>query len=197
MDMAYQTKHLELKILDDTKAEQVLKFYLDNQEIFEEYETDRPPQFYTEDFQRLLLESEYNLAVKQTFLRFWVYEKGQPNQIIGTVSFHNIRRGFYQCCEIGYKFDKRYWGRGYAKESISKCIWVAFEELRLHRMEACVLPRNTASRRLLKSLGFELEGIKKQSVKLHGVWQDHELYALLAGEEANSDSGTSNRILRC
>lgn len=197
MNMEYQTERLELKILTDTKAGQVLKFYLDNQEIFEEYETDRPPQFYTEEFQKLLLESEYNLAVKQSLLRFWVYEKGQPDQIIGTVSFHNIRRGYYQSCEIGYKFDQRYWGRGYARESISKCIRVAFEELKLHRIEACVLPKNTASRKLLESLGFELEGIKKQSVKLHGVWSDHELYALLAREEANLDSDTSNRILRC
>ncbi len=197
MEMAYQTKRLELKILDDTKAGQVLEFYLDNQEIFEEYETDRPPQFYTEDFQRLLLEGEYNLIVKGMFLRFWVYEKSQPDQIIGTVSFHNIKREFYQRCELGYKFDQRYWGRGYARESISKCIQVAFEELRLHRMEAYVLPKNTESRRLLKSLGFELEGIKKQSVKLHGVWQDHELYALLAEEEANLDNDTSSRILRC
>ena len=197
MEMAYQTKRLELKILDDTKAGQVLEFYLANQEIFEEYETDRPPQFYTEDFQRLLLEGAFNLIVKGMFLRFWVYEKSQPGQIIGTVSFHNIKREFYQRCELGYKFDQRYWGRGYARESISKCIQVAFEELRLHRMEACVLPKNTASRRLLKSLGFELEGIKKQSVKLHGVWQDHELYALLAEEEANLDNDTSSRILRC
>lgn len=180
MNMTYQTERLELNIVTDTKAEQVLKFYLDNQEIFEEYETDRPPQFYTEEFQKLLLQNEYNLAVKQTFLRFWVYEKEKADQVVGTVSLNNIRRGFYQSCEIGYKFDQRYWGRGYARESIAKCIWVAFKELKLHRIEACVLPENTASRNLLRSLGFELEGMKKQSVKLHGVWRDHESYALLA-----------------
>ncbi|TGY96265.1 N-acetyltransferase [Petralouisia muris] len=198
MEMAYQTERLELKILDDTASAKVLQFYQDNREIIEKYETDRPPQFYTDQFQKMLLQGEYNLAVKQKSLRFWVQEQGQPDRIVGTVSFHNIKYGFYQCCELGYKFDQRFWGRGYATESISKGIQVIFGELKLHRIEACVLPGNTASQKLLLKLGFEFEGIKKQSVKLHGRWRDHELYALLSEEEPiHSDSGTSSQILRC
>ena len=182
MQMSYRTKRLELKILTDTAAAQVLQFYLDNQEIFEEFETDRPQQFYTEPFQKIILQSEYNLAVKQDFFRFWVFEKGHPSKIIGTVSLHNIRWGSYLSCEIGYKFDQRHWGRGYAKESILKCIGIAFQELNLHRVEAYVLAENTASRKLLESIGFQKEGIKRQSVRMRGVWRDNDLYALVAGD---------------
>ncbi len=33
-------------------------------------------------------------------------------------------------------------------------------------------------------------GVKKQSVRLHGVWRDHELYALLSGPDTSrQDSG--------
>ena len=71
MKMTYQTERLELKILDDTACARVLQFYLDNREMIEQYETDRPPQFYTEQFQKMLLQGEYNLAVKQKSLRFW------------------------------------------------------------------------------------------------------------------------------
>lgn len=191
MKMIYETDRLELDILPDTAAAQVLQFYLDNREVFEMYETDRPEHFYTEEFQKTLLQCEFNLAVKQSALRFWVYEKCSQDKIIGTVSLQNIRRGFYQSCELGYKFDERFWGRGYAKESISKCIWIAFEELKLHRIEAQVLPENKASRRLLWSLGFELEGIKKQNVKLHGAWKDHEIYGLLS--EGEGSGGYSSR----
>ncbi len=190
MNLMYQTKRLELKILPDTAAPQVLKFHLDNQEIFEEYETDRPLQFYTENFQKRLLQCEYNMAVKQKAIRFWVFEKGMTEKVMGTVSFQHINRGYYQSCELGYKFDHRCWGRGYAKESISRGIRVMFEELKLHRIEASVLPENTASGKLLRGLGFELEGVKKQSVRLHGVWRDHELYALLSGPDTSrQDSG--------
>lgn len=197
MNMTYQTKRLELRIITDEEAPQVLQFYLDNQEIFERYEVDRMHNFYTEKFQRTVLQCEYNLAVKQKLFRFWVYEKGNIDRIIGTVSIYDIKRGYYQSCELGYKFDQRFWGKGYAKESVLKCLQIAFEELKLHRVEAYVVRENEASRKLLKSMGFELEGVKRQSVKLHGVWQDHELYALLAEKIIHSDSDTSNRTLLC
>lgn len=182
MKMKYETERLELKILPDTAAEQVLQFYLDNREVFEQCEAERPQNFYTYNHQKTVLYCEYNMAVKQSAVRFWVYEKECPQQIIGTVSLQDIRRGAYQSCGLGYKFDQRVWRRGYAKESIAQCIRVAFEEMKLHRIEALTLPDNTASRNLLEGLGFAWEGTKRQSVKLHGIWRDHEVYALLAEE---------------
>ena len=182
MKMNYETQRLELKVLPNTAAAQVLQFYLDNQKIFEKYETDRPKQFYTEKYQKTLLQCEYNLAVKQSAVRFWVFRKENIAQIIGTISVQDIRRGFYQSCVLGYKFDHRFWRQGYARESISKCIRIIFDEMKLHRIEAQVLPDNIASKRLLMRLGFVPEGMKRQSVKFHGVWQDHEIYALLEGD---------------
>lgn len=181
MNMIFETERLTIKILPDTAAAQVLRFYSENKEIFEAFETDRPEQFYTEDFQKTILGAEYNMAVKQTLFRFWVFEKERQDRIIGTISFQHIKRGYYQTCEMGYKFIPDVWGRGYARESISQCIQIAFKEWKLHRIEAYVLPENTASKKLLAKLGFEWEGTKKQSVKLHGVWRDHEIYALLSG----------------
>lgn len=182
MNMKYETDRLVLKILPDTAAEQVLQFYLDNREVFEQYETDRSQNFYTYEHHKTMLHCEYNFAVKQSAVRFWVYEKTNPQRIIGTVSLQDIRRGCYQSCGLGYKFDQRIWRRGYAKESITKCIYIAFVEMKLHRMEAYTLPDNIASRSLLEKLGFAWEGTKRQSVKLHGTWRDHEMYALLAEE---------------
>ncbi len=184
MKMNYETERLLMKILPDTAAGQTLQFYQDNREVFEQYEADRSQNFYTLSYQKALLHCEYNLAIKQSAARFWVYEKTCPERIIGTVSLQDIRRGFYQSCGLGYKFDQRVWRRGYAKESIAQCIWIAFREMNLHRIEAQTLPENEASRKLLEGLGFAWEGTKRQGVKLHGTWRDHEVYALLA-EEAN------------
>lgn len=183
MKMNYETSRLILKVLPSTAASQVLQFYLDNRNIFEEYEIDRPENFYTVEYQKALLHCEYNLAVKQSAVRFWVFEKGREGQIVGTVSFQHICWAPYLSCELGYKFDQRFWRRGYARESILKCIHIAFKEMKLHRMEAQVQPDNKASRKLLKELGFVREGIKRESVKLHGAWKDHEVYALLAEEK--------------
>lgn len=182
MKMKYETDRLILKILPDTAANEVLTFYLDNRDIFEPFEPDRPQNFYTIGHQKTLLHCEYNLAIKQSTVRFWVFEKSMPQEIIGTVSLQDIRRGLYQSCMMGYKFDKKVWRQGYAKESITKCIRIAFEEMKLHRIEAHTLPENIPSRKLLEGLGFAWEGTKRQSVKLHGIWRDHEVYALLAEE---------------
>lgn len=181
MDMKYETERLVLEVFSAGKAAQTLQFYLDNRELFEEYEPEHGDEFYTEKYQRDLLQCEYNMAVKSALVRFWVCKKGGDGQILGTVSLQNIRRDAFCSCELGYKFDQRYWGKGYAQESIAKCLWVAFRELGLHRVEAQVLKGNLHSKRLLYRLGFEPEGVKKQNVKIHGKWRDHELYALLSG----------------
>ena len=145
MKMNYETERLLMKILPDTAAGQTLQFYQDNREVFEQYEADRSQNFYTLSYQKALLHCEYNLAIKQSAARFWVYEKTCPERIIGTVSLQDIRRGFYQSCGLGYKFDQRVWRRGYAKESIAQCIWIAFREMNLHRIEAQTLPENEVS----------------------------------------------------
>lgn len=182
MKMKYETDRLALQVLTAAAADRVLRFYQDNREFFEPYEVDRPQNFYTEQYQRTLLQCEYNLAVKQSAVRFWVSERARPERIIGTVSLQGIQRDYFCSAVLGYKFDRGFWGRGYARESILQCLEVAFMEMKLHRIEACTLPENKPSRKLLEGLGFAWEGTKRQSVNLHGVWRDHEVYALLAEE---------------
>lgn len=191
MQMRYDTKRLYMEILSENAASQVLQFYLDNREIFEQYEIDRPKNFYTEPYQRTILRSEYNLAVRQSLVRYWIFEKGEDGEsprrtargqcgkIAGTFSFYNIRRSAYQSCELGYKFNQEMWGRGYAQESLERGIKIVFEELQIHRIEALVMPGNQRSIRVLEKLGFQSEGIRRQNVNLHGIWQDHEVYSLI------------------
>lgn len=182
MKMKYETDRLVLQVLTDAAAGRVLQFYLDNRGVFEPYEIERAQNFYTEQYQKTLLQCEYNLAVRQSAVRFWVSEKRASKRIIGTVSLQGIRRDFYCSATLGYKFDRKFWGRGYARESVVQCLKIAFGEMNLHRIEACTLPENKASRNLLEKLGFAWEGTKRQSVNLHGRWRDHEVYALLAEE---------------
>ena len=179
MKMVYETPRLFIKVLREEAVDQVLEFYAENKEIFEQYEIDRVENFYTKSHQAALLRCEYNLMERRQSARFWVFEKTNPDRIVGTFSFHNIRYYAYMDCELGYKFHQAVWGRGYARESIERGIRVMFEELGLHRIEALVMPENERSRHLLGSLGFVSEGIKRQNVRLHGAWCDHEVYSLL------------------
>lgn len=188
MKMVYETPRLLLKVLKEDAADSVLEFYMRNKKIFEQYEIDRVDNFYTGAHQAALLCCEYNLMARHQSARFWVFEKERPERIIGTFSFHNVRYSAYQDCELGYKFDHEIWGKGYAKESIQEGIRFMFEEMGMHRIEAMVMPENERSRNLLHTLGFTLEGVKRQNVKLHGTWCDHEVYSLLKKEETDSYS---------
>ncbi len=179
MKFFYETDRLYLKILDGSSAADVLRFFLLNREVFERSEALRPDNFYTVKFQRRTLEYEYNMCIKQTGIRFWVYEKTDPAHIIGTVCFRNIMRHVYQSCEIGYKFDQKYWHHGYAYEALSKCIYIAFYELNLHRIAAYIMPDNTASIRLAERAGFEREGMARKNALIRGVWEDHMVYSLI------------------
>lgn len=179
MEMVYETPRLVLKVLREDAAGSVLQFYEENKEIFEKYELDRAENFYTKAYQAALLQCEYNVMMRSQMVRFWVFEKENPKKIVGTFSFHNIRHSAYMDCELGYKFHQSVWKKGYAKESIQKGLEIVFRELKLHRVEALVQPENEPSKHLLGALGFTCEGVKKQNVKLHGAWCDHEVYSLL------------------
>jgi ribosomal-protein-alanine N-acetyltransferase len=58
----------------------------------------------------------------------------------------------------------------------------AFQRLGLHRLEAACIPDNTPSRELLLKSGFRLEGEARAYLKINGVWRDHLLFGMLAGD---------------
>lgn len=180
MNFIYETDRLLLKVLHPEDAAAVLQFFLDNKELFEEYEPDRPDSFYTTAYQKTVLLCEYNLTLKLSAVRFYVFKKEEPEKIIGTVCLRNIRRSVYQSCEVGYKFDAANQHQGYAREALSMLISIAFDALKLHRMEAYVRPDNSASIRLLEALDFTCEGIARDCVFLHNAWQSHYRYSLLS-----------------
>jgi len=179
MKFSYDTDRLTLKILNGSNANDILRFYLANREFFECCEALRPENFYTEEFQRRVLNHEYQMCIKQTGVRFWVYKKTDPAHVIGTVCFRNIIRHVYQSCEVGYKFDSLSWHHGYASEALCKCIDIAFYEMNLHRITAHIMPDNLASIRLAERTGFNFEGIARKSALIRGVWEDHVIYSII------------------
>ena len=40
------------------------------------------------------------------------------------------------------------------------------------------MPRNARSKRVVEKCGFRLEGLALRYLKINGVWEDHNLYAM-------------------
>lgn len=180
---SYETNRLILQILTSNHAEQVLDFYNNNMDIFEPYEPTRPDNFYTKAYQKALLTCEYNAILKSETVRFWIFKKEDPDKIIGTVSFSNIQPYIFSSCNIGYKFDKEYHHHGYALEAINKICEIIFYDYNLHRIKAYIMPCNIPSKNLIERAGFTFEGIARKSIFIRDIWEDHEQYSLIKGED--------------
>ncbi len=173
------TDRLILRILDGTYAMSVLNFLEDGKHIFELYESSKTPLFYTYKFQEHILNSEYAAALKHQYIRYYIFEKENPDTIIGTVSFGNVLPDPYISCNIGYKMSPGFTSRGYCTEAISASINTAYEYLKMHRINAFVQEDNFASIRVLEKCGFSFEGKCIKNLRVNGKWTDHLLYGLI------------------
>jgi len=103
-------------------------------------------------------------------------------ELVGGISLSNVRRGVAQTASVGYWIGVPWTRRGYARDSLSIATKFAFEELRLHRLEAACMPSNSASLRTLESCRYRREGIAQRYLKIAGKWEDHVLFALTIEE---------------
>jgi ribosomal-protein-alanine N-acetyltransferase len=103
--------------------------------------------------------------------------------VIGRITLNDIVRGALQSATIGYWIDAAHNGRGLASAAVAEMISFAFDELKLHRLEAGTLLDNVRSQRVLECNGFERFGIAPKLLKIQGRWQDHVLYQLLTPHE--------------
>ncbi len=81
--------------------------------------------------------------------------------------------------EIGYILNRAAWGKGIAREAVSRVIHYGFEELGLRRIYADVDPDNLASIKLLKLLGFQQEAHLRQECETHIGIRDSLIFGLL------------------
>lgn len=100
--------------------------------------------------------------------------------IVGSVNLSQIFRGGFQNAYLGYYIGAQYSGQRHMTEAVELTLGYAFEQLKLHRLEANIQPRNVASIALVKRVGFVREGFSRRYLKICGRWRDHERWAIIA-----------------
>ena len=100
----------------------------------------------------------------------------------GEINVNSIHRGAFQSAYVGYWIDEARAGHGYMPESVVVVFRFAFEDLRLHRLQIAIIPRNANSRRVMEKLRYREEGIALRYLEINGVWEDHVRYAITAEE---------------
>jgi ribosomal-protein-alanine N-acetyltransferase len=101
--------------------------------------------------------------------------------LVGAITLSNVRRGVAEAGTLGYWIGQRQAGRGHATAAVRAMVSYAFDDLKLHRVEAACVPANLASRRVLEKSGFALEGQARAYLKINGDWADHLLFGVVNG----------------
>lgn len=105
-------------------------------------------------------------------------------QFAGEINLNNVTRGALQGATVGYWIDRARAGHGYVAEALVVIAKFGFEELHLHRLEVCIVPRNTNSRRVVEKLALRNEGVAERYLEINGTWEDHVRYAMTVEEWA-------------
>ena len=92
-------------------------------------------------------------------LFYFVWDKDQ-NSFLGEVWLEILDWSVMSAC-IGYWFDSRHTGKGYAREAVGKLVEYAFHELNAKRIAIDISVRNEKSLKLPKHLNFSSEGIMR------------------------------------
>ncbi len=102
----------------------------------------------------------------------------EDQRIIGVCSLSQQIRGNLRQASLGYWVGAVFSGRGYMTDALHLVLHYAFENLKLHRVEANIQPENRDSKGLVARLGFRLVGFAPRYLKVVGRWREHERWAI-------------------
>ena len=175
-----ETARLVLTIPAAGDAGRMLDYVLRNKEHLGPWEPIKTDEYYTLEH----CSDRLSLAVREfedgKSLRLILLNRGdQSGPVQGTCDFTNIVRGVFCAAHLGYGLDKDAEGKGLMYEALTAAIAYVFDTMNLHRVMANYIPTNERSGRLLRRLGFTVEGYGRDYIRIAGKWQDHILTALI------------------
>ena len=106
------------------------------------------------------------------------------SKLLGGLTLSNIRHGVAETATLGYWMGEEFAGQGYMREAVDAVCESAFNDHKLHRVEAATVIENERSQRLLLRCGFRQEGIARGYLKICGTWRDHLLFARLGSDKS-------------
>ena len=105
----------------------------------------------------ILLQQQY----KERGIGRWAVIHKETNEFMGWSGVKYLHEseqenGFYNVYELGYRFIKKFWGKGYATESSQAWVDYAFNEIKIKSLYAAADILNKGSVNVLQKVGFEI-----------------------------------------
>lgn len=175
--VALRTARLAVRTVRAGDAPGLLAYAAHNRAHLDRWEPARPPGFETVAYWEryiAITEREQETGERARFIA----EYGDGGEFVASINLHGIEHGAFCGAVLGYSVDARYEGRGLGREAVGAVVRYAFDTLALHRIEANYQPVNQRSGKLLRALGFVVEGYSRDYLFLDGAWRDHIRAAL-------------------
>ena len=178
MEKVYTERLMIRKFLESDWKD--LYEYLSDKEVvkYEPYEVFTEEQTKKEAANRAENKAFYAVCLKDS------------NKLIGNLY---LGKEDFNTFELGYVFNQKYQGNGYATESAKRLLEYAFHELGARRIVAMCNPLNAASWKLLQRLHMRREGRLLQNIYFKRgndgmpIWTDTYEYGILKDEWLNKN----------
>jgi ribosomal-protein-alanine N-acetyltransferase len=156
--MLYDTKDIRGAEMIETERLRIRPFVeSDSLDLFEYLSI--PSVYLFEPGAPLTLDDAKEMAVQRsTGSDFLAVVLKETDKMIGHLYFKRMEPIERRTWELGYIFNPKYHGKGYASEAAAAITQHAFGKLKAHRIMARCNTENTASWRLLERIGYVREG---------------------------------------
>lgn len=104
------------------------------------------------------------------------------DRLIGRIALHSMKMGIQRSAGLSYWLEENSSKSGLMTEAVATTVSFAFEEARLHRIWADIVPENSPSLAICTKLGFRREGLCRKALFLNGYWQDTVQMSILEEE---------------
>jgi ribosomal-protein-alanine N-acetyltransferase len=148
-----ETKNLHLRRIEPADAS-ALFGVLSDDEVTEFYDDDP----FTDISQALDQIKTWDYGFINIRCIRWGITRKDGDEMIGTCGYYGFHT-WNQRASIGYELARGSWRQGIMTEALGVVIDFGFKEMELNRIEAVIMPENTASIHLLEKLGFRNEGL--------------------------------------
>lgn len=175
--MHYKTERLTIRPFEKQDREDIIKIFRDEETCRYLIQSHWAEDEFEEKFHQKLA---HNKLEQDSMLELAVDFEGK---VIGNIFvFYTSMR---ETVEIGYAFNKRYHGRGFAKEALAPLVSILFKDYAVHRIQANLDVRNQVSAKLLERIGLRREAHFIQDYWTKGESTDSYIYGMLASDLPN------------
>ena len=174
----FETERLTLRRFTEADADSVFRNWASIPEIQQNY---GEPVYATKEEVVSLLEKYIARYAEPNYYRWAIIEKAS-GECVGQIAYFLVDSK-NEFAEIEYCVGTAFQKKGYATEACKAAIKYGFEKIGLHKVQICVRPSNTPSRKVIEKCGLTYEGTLRDYFKMpDGSFEGRMYFSVLQKE---------------